>query len=456
VTNKRVVVIGGGVSGLAAAYFLSQRGLAPILLERGARTGGIIQTNQTPYGDLESGPDSFLATKPAVAELARELGLSRLLIGSNDEQRRVFIGHKGQLVPMPNGMVMMAPSDLSAAMKSPLFSAGTKARFLRETLRPPQQRAEDVTLERFVLDHFGPEVLDTIAEPLLTGVYGGDPAQLSVRSVLPRFLEYERTQGSLIRAVQKERRAAPPGSIFQSFANGMQTLTDGLRTALSGKAELRTGCEALTLERTPERLWSVRTTSGSVPADHVLIATPAHSAARLLQAEAPALAAVLSEIPYSSAILVTFVFNSNELRERLNGFGFLVPRSERNIVAAATFVGTKFPQRLEPGYVAIRSFIVGDRAIEMAAAGDDYVVANVRSDLARWTGIHDTPASILVHRWPNSMPQYVVGHAARVQAIEETVAGTAGLHLCGNSYTGVGIPDAIRTANAAAERILAV
>jgi oxygen-dependent protoporphyrinogen oxidase len=452
VSAPKVIVIGGGISGLATAYFLTKRGVAPIILEKSAIPGGLIHTEHTPYGDLEAGPDSFLAAKPAVADLARQLGIADLVIGSNDDQRRIYIARHERLIEMPRGMVMMAPADLGSALRSPLFGTATKARFLREMLTAPRQRSADVTLQEFVLDHFGSEVLETIAEPLLTGVYGGDPAQLSVASVLPRFLEYERTRGSLIRAARHERRVAPSRSLFQSFAHGMQTLTGTLTYALASSALLRTGCEALALQKAPAG-WLVRTPGETCAADHVVIATPAHSAARLLGSPAPALAESLAAIPYSSALLVTFLFPSAALAQAPVGFGFLVPRRERTTIAAATFVSTKFPERIRPPYAAIRCFIVGDCAGALTGSSDSDLIALARADLARWTNIAQEPLSVVIHRWPDSMPQYVVGHASRLAAIEAEVERFPGLHLCGNAYTGVGIPDCIRTAATVADRI---
>ena len=224
-----VGIIGAGLSGLATSYFLAQHGIRSVLIEKSNRVGGLIQTGCLEGCVLEGGADSYLASKPAVTELARELpGLAEQIIGSNDAARRVFIVRDSKLVPLPRGMVMMVPGNWSSALRSPLFSGETKLRFLKEALARPRIREKDVSVGEFIADHFGPELVDYVAEPLLAGVYGGYSAILSAPSVLPRFVGYERVYGSLIRAVREERRHASGSSLFRSFSGGMQTLTDAL------------------------------------------------------------------------------------------------------------------------------------------------------------------------------------------------------------------------------------
>ncbi|HEX4769630.1 MAG TPA: protoporphyrinogen oxidase [Bryobacteraceae bacterium] len=452
-----VVIIGGGISGLAAAYFLSKRGIRATLIEKDGRLGGLIRTDHVEGCDLEAGPDSFLAAKPELRELAGELGIADQIISSNDERRRVFIARRGALVPMPAGMVMMAPSDLPTAIRSSFFSAPTKLRFLREWFAKPKQRSGDVSVGEFVVDHFGQEVLDTIAEPLLTGVYGGDASQLSMESVLPRFLNYERECGSIIRATRQERKQRKlSGSLFQSFAGGMETIVAALRRAIAELVDVRF-TEATQIQHGDEH-WRVLTLDGPFAAQHVILATPAHAAARLLETSIPEASQELTKIPYSSAILVTMLFQQQSFDHPLDGFGFLVPRRERFTIAASTWISTKFPSRITAGQAAVRSFIVADEAARLETASDEEIISRTRNDLRRWMGVQTAPRQTIVVRWPSSMPQYTVGHALRVKGLQRILsarmeASRNGLLVCGNAYSGVGIPDCIRSARQAAEAV---
>ncbi|MBV9404414.1 MAG: protoporphyrinogen oxidase [Acidobacteriaceae bacterium] len=448
-----VVIVGGGVSGLATAYFLGKLGLCSTIIEKSQRLGGLIRTDSFEGCQLEAGPDSFLAAKPAVAELAGELGdLHAEIIGSNDAERRIFVVRDQKLVAMPEGMVMVAPGKWGPALQSDLFSLRTKLRFVSETLRLPRHRPRDVSVAEFVEDHFGREVLEYVAEPLLSGVYGGNAARLSAQSVLPRFVDYESRYGSLIRAVRRERRGpAKTASLFQSFRGGMQTLTDALAAAIHGCSTV-VQSEAVTVERTGGG-WRVATADGSIECDHVILACPAHNVARLIEKTAPVLASHLGAIPYSSAILVTLVYERNQVPHPLNGFGFLVPRGERRVLSAATWVGTKFPCRVPANLAVLRGFIVDPQSSPLLKASKDQIEKLVREEFERLLGVQAAPRFSIVHMWPDSMPQYVLGHEQRRLVINGLLQVLAGLHLVGNAYEGVGIPDCIRLAKETANRI---
>jgi oxygen-dependent protoporphyrinogen oxidase len=448
-----VVIIGGGISGLATAFYLGCRGIRSVIVEKSHRLGGLIKTDKLEGCTLEAGPDSFIATKPAVAKLTEELGASGPpIIGSNDTGRRVFIGRKGRLVPMPPGMSMMVPGDWSSALRSPLFSLSTKAGFLWELSRKPQKRSEDISVGEFVQDHFGKELLRYVADPLLTGVYGGQVSQLSARSVLPRFLEYEETQGSLIRAVRRDRQqTARKGSLFLSFAGGMQTLIDAVGSHISPTTRIVYG-EVSSVRRKGNK-WQVHVGPECINVPHVVFACPSYVAAGLVEGSAPPLASHLHDIPYSSAILVTLVYDREKLARPLDGFGFLVPRPERRNVAAATWASTKFPSRTPPHLAAIRAFIVDEEATALMNAPEFDILDLVRVELQRWMGIGTLPRFHTLYRWPLSMPQYVVGHDGRLERIAEHLTEYPGLSLAGNAYDGVGVPDCVRRAKAIAEAI---
>lgn len=448
----RVAIIGGGVSGLATAYYLGQRGVFSVLIEKSHRLGGLIQTDVVAGCHLEAGPDSYISTKPAVTDLAGEIeGLRGQIMSSNDAQRRVFIVRSGKLVPLPRGMTMMVPGQLGPALRSELFGLATKARFVTERFSRPYQRGGDISVGELVVSHFGDEVLEYIADPLLAGVYGGDARHLSARSVLPRFVGYEQRFGSLIKGVQQEQQAAPKTGLFVSFRDGMQSLTDALTHAIAGTTQVTHG-EATTVQRTPTG-WRLTVAADQVEADHVVLACPAYTCARLLEKTAPTLSSELASIPYSSALLVTLVYPSEEVRHPLDGFGFLVPKKERRAVAAVTWINTKFPSRIAPGLIAIRAFIVSGEALQLANAPDPELVDLVRQDSARLMNLHAAPQHAFVYRWPDSMPQYIVGHEARQAKITNLTAELPGLHLVSNAYDGVGIPDCIRLAKQTAVQI---
>ena len=452
---ENVIIVGGGISGLATAYFLGKHGIRSTVIEKSNRLGGLIKTDLIEGCQVEAGPDSYIASKPAVTEVAHELGeLEKQIIGSNDAQRRIFVVREGALVPMPEGTVMMVPGQWIPALRSELFSLRTKLRFLTETLSAPRKRTGDVSVEAFVADHFGREVVDYVTEPLLSGVYGGSVSQLSAASVLPRFVGFEREYGSLIRGLRKERsQTARPKSVFLSFRGGMQALTDSVAHASAGSMDVVHG-EATRVERAGSR-WLLKVGGDASETHHLILACPAHVCSRLLDTVEPVLASQLAEIPYSSAILLTLAYERSRLRHTLDGFGFLVPRLERRTVAAATWVSTKFPSRVPAGVALIRAFIVGQEAEELLGVDSESLVGLARSDLESMMGIDQPPLFTSVSVWPRSMPQYAVGHAQRRSQIAQTLDHCSGLYLVGNAYDGVGVPDCVHMAKEIAKQIVA-
>ncbi len=447
----RVVIVGGGISGLATAYYLGQHGIQSLLIEKSNRLGGLIKTDSVLGCLLEAGPDSYIATKPAATKLAKELALDHQIISSNDAARRIFIVRSGKLVPLPAGMTMMVPGQLLPALKSELFSLDTKRRFLTERFRAPRERAGDISVGELVSDHFGQEVLDYVADPLLVGVYGGETQDLSAASVLPRFVDYERRYGSLIKGVRQERRSTPKTGLFLSFADGMQSLTDGISKAIARSTRVIHG-EASAVHR-KQGSWEIELGQERLSAENLVLACPARVSGRLLENSIPKLAAILKTIPYSSAILVTLLYKADEFTPPLNGFGFLVPKRERRTVAAATWINSKFPSRIAAGWIAIRAFIVGADANRLLVAGDAELVELVKDDLGQWMGIESIPEKSVVYRWPESMPQYVVGHKVLTDRVGKMLLDHPGLHLIGNAFDGIGIPDCIRLAEVTAARL---
>lgn len=458
-----VVIVGGGITGLSAAYELSRANVPHILIEQQPRLGGVIETNTWEGCILERGPDSFLTAKPDGITLIKELGLGDQIMGSNDQGRTTYILRKGRLVLLPEGVTMFIPSRVMPVLKTPLFSWGTKIRMGLELLRKPAQ-LPDRSVSDFVVDHFGQETLDYLAEPLLSGVYGGDPAQLSILSVLPRFVEMERREGSLARAVMKGRKKAAAGGGQGGHGPGaapfQTTLRGGLGTLidkLTPFATVRRGT-AEAIERTNTG-WRVRVVSNGdgewMNASHVIVACPAWAASALVKQADAHLGELLGQVPYSSSATLTLVYKDGEFDGTRAGFGFLVPQVERQRMLGCTFVGTKFAHRVPPGKLTLRCFFGGIGDAEVLSESDESLVAMAREELRRILKLTAAPIHTSVARWPRAMAQYTVGHAERLKEIETRAAAVPGLHLAGNAYTGIGIPDCIRMGRAAAKDIAA-
>ena len=473
---KRVAIVGGGVSGLAAAFALEkQQGLGAaveyVVFESSERWGGVIRTENIDGCVIEAGPDSFLTEKPWAAELCHELGLGDQLIGSNDAERKTYILVNGRLVPLPDGLQFMVPTRLASTFFSPLFSWGTKARILREWFYRAGSASAESTVAEFVERHYGREMVERVADPLLTGVYGGSADELSVKSVLPRFLEMEAKHGSLGRAVVSARKqrgaasaelrsagrtgasaAAQSASLFTSIRSGMQAMVNALVTRIPAEARrLNAGVEAV---RRESGKWLVISSGRTEEFDAVILATPAHATARLLASASAELAAELNAIGYSSSVTVILGFDKSTRAALPAGFGFLVPRTEKRRVLAATFVHNKFPGRAPEDRALIRCFLGGTGDEEILQRSDDEILGIVRRELREILGISAEPLLARVFKWKRAMAQYGIGHTVRVERIHGLVAATPGLALAGNAYGGIGVPDCVREGAKAASDIV--
>ena len=463
---KKIGIIGGGVSGLSAAYSLekARRSGAPLewrLFEQSPRLGGIVGSEYLNGCVIETGADSFLSEKPWAFDLCRELGLEDQLIGSNDAARKTFILLHGKLVPLPEGLQFIVPTSLDHVMRSELFSEETKRLIAAEVSLPPRSNDGDESIAAFVARHFGNEVVDRLAGPMLAGVYGGDAARLSMRTIMPRFVKMEEEHGSLIRALQASAGKKSPRSIFTSLKNGMQQLLDAIAARLDPNA-IHSQCAVTAIANSQKgkiNRWKLQGIGFSEEFDAVILAIPAYAAARLLQDCGPRLAQELGKISYSSSMVVTFAFPKGELDKQgihPEGFGFLVPASEKSRLLACTFVGNKFQHRQAGGLVLLRGFLGGARDQAALALSDAGAIALVQREFAEILGIHSQPVFTRVFRWPRSMPQYETGHLERVARIDHLCKNVSGLYLIGNAYRGVGVPDCIREGRDAAEKILAI
>jgi len=460
---KRIAIVGGGISGLAAAFALEERrrdgeSLDYAVYESGPRFGGVLATEQVGGCLVEAGPDSFLTEKPWAADLCRRLGIEDQLIGSNDRHRKTYILVKGKLTPLPDGLMFMVPTRLAPALLSTLFSPATKFRMIREWRFAPRGSRSDESVAALVERHYGAEMVERLADPLLSGVYGGEAAQLSVRAVLPRFLEMESKYGSLGRgmlAAHKNKNAAQPAPpIFTSLKGGMQQLVEALVEGLPDGI-LRANSPVQAVQK-QGRGWVVSAGYASDEFDSVIVATSATAAVPLFEITCAALAFELKAIPYSSSMTVALGFDQDVRAALPPGFGFLVPHSEGKRLLAATFVHNKFPHRAPEDRALIRCFLGGTRDEQVLQIADDEILNIVREELRQILGLNAEPLFTRIYRWKGAMAQYVVGHLERLQRIDDLLKQWPGLVLAGNAYRGIGVPDCVRSGEAAAQHVLAV
>ena len=459
----RIAIVGGGISGLAAAFAIEEQRrssgakLDYVLYEASPRMGGVLRTELIDGCLVEAGPDSFVTEKPWAADLCRAVGLGDHLIGSNDADRKTYILVRGRLVVMPDGLMFMVPTKILPTGLSPLFSWKTKLRMTQELFHPPRSADHDESVAAFVERHYGTEMVDRLADPLLSGVYGGEAANLSVRAVLPRFAEMEREHGSLGRAMLAarkkmagSRKTAPP--LFTSLKNGMQSLAETIVARLN-PSSLQTDTTVHAVHPEAEG-WTVSAGLESDQFDAVIIALPAQAAAGVLHPAAPELAAELAAVQYSSSITVGLGYDFDVRQSLPPGFGFLVPRSEKRQLLAATFVHNKFPHRAPDDRALLRCFFASQNAENVWSHSDDQIVGIVRNELQQILGLRAEPLFARVYRWKSAMAQYGVGHLERLERIDRLREKLPGLALAGNGYRGIGVPDCVRSGRDAAALLM--
>jgi protoporphyrinogen/coproporphyrinogen III oxidase len=461
---KRIAIVGGGISGLAAAFALEQhrRAGAPveyIVFEASPRFGGVIFTEHVDGCVIEAGPDSFLTEKPWASELCRQTGLGDQFIGSNDARRKTYILVNGRLVTLPDGLMFMVPTKILPVLASPLFSIRTKLRIAREWFHAPDKANADESIASMITRHYGPEMLERVADPLLLGVYGGEASQLSVRAVLPRFAEMEARHGSLGRAMLSARKTVsqipgePAKSSFTSLKSGMQQMVNALLAFLPAASfRPRTPIEAVQVDGGKWRL-SAGKESGRF--DALILAASAQTAATLLKESNPDLAGELSGISYGSSVTVALGYEQRVRRALPAGFGFLVPRNEGKRMLAATFVHNKFPQRAPENRALVRCFLGGTRDESAVRLSDEEILRIVRDELRQILGLAAEPLFTRVYKWKSAMAQYHVGHLERLDRIEHLGKQLPAMALAGNGYRGIGVPDCVRSGKEAAAQVLA-
>ncbi len=472
----RIAIIGGGIAGLAAAYELEKARAAGAaveytLFEERPRLGGSLASEVVGGAVLERGPDSFLTEKPAAAELCRELGLGDELIPSNDAARKTYIVTRNRLVALPDGLMFLIPTKLVPTALTRLFSVRTKMRMALELLHPPRPSDGDESVAALVKRHFGQEAVDRLADPLLSGIYGGDATHLSAQTVLPRLVEMETKHGSLTRgmlAAHRKMRAMAKNSsktqnrgaaIFTALRGGMGKLVDAIAARLDGRS-VRTATPVSGIEKTAEG-WRIAAGGVSEEFDALIMAAPAWIAGELLTPVDAVLGAELGGIPYSSSITVNLVYDEGKIGPLPEGFGFLVPAVEGRAMLACTFAHRKFLGRTPPGKAVFRAFLGGMKRDDLLAESDEALIAVVRREMseilgAKAFGAEVEPEYAQVTRWRRAMAQYAVGHKDRMQRVHLRVRVLPGLRLIGNAYDGIGVPDCIRLGRKAARELAGV
>jgi oxygen-dependent protoporphyrinogen oxidase len=443
-----VVIVGGGIAGLATAYELDRRGVGFRLIEQSDRPGGLILSERVGEFLIDAGPDALLVQKPAAIALCRELGLGDRLFPTLPP-RTAYILRDGTLHPLPEGSVLGIPRDVRALATTRLFTVGGKARMAAEIFLPSRANAAgDESIASFIGRRFGAEIVTYLAEPLLAGIHAGDVDRLSMRALFPRFLEAERRHGSVLRAFRQVRQPPSKNGVFVSLPDGLGELVSALVRVLPAGA-LTFGSRVVAVHPGPP--YTVETETGdAVRARAVIVTTPAFVAAELLRVLDPELARQAAAIPYASSTTVSFAWPRAAIANPLAGSGFVVPRVDGTTIMAGSWVSSKWPHRAPDGFVQMRAFIGGARDPAAMERSDADLVETARRELSALLGIHGDPIFARLYRWIRANAQHEVGHLDRIAAIEVRLAEWPGLFLTGSGFRGVGVPDCVADGRATA------
>lgn len=446
-----VIIVGGGIAGLATAYELHQRGVRFRLLERANRPGGVILTEQIQDFTFDAGPDALLIQKPAAITLCRELGLGDRLFPTS-EPRAAFILREKTLHPLPESSVLGIPRNVSALAATRLFSMAGKARMAAELfIRPRTDGAGDESIASFIGRRFGAEAVTYLAEPLLAGIHAGDVNRLSMRALFPRFLEAERKHGSVLRAFRQIRQPKSSNGAFMSLPGGLEEIVDALVRALPADSiSLNAGVAAV--DRDSE--FRVALDSGErLNARSVVVCTPAFAAATLVDRLDPNLASLCAQVLYASSATVTFGYRREDVAHPLRGSGFVVPRVEKTTIMAGSWISSKWRSRAPEGRVLLRAFVGGARDPEVMSRTDGELVSAAQGELGRLLGIRGEPLFSKLHRWDRANAQHDVGHLDIIAAIDRRLAALPGLFVTGSGFRGVGVPDCVADARATGAQV---
>jgi protoporphyrinogen/coproporphyrinogen III oxidase len=460
----RIAIIGAGISGLSTAFALQQQAAAAglevetVILEKKERLGGKMLSIREEGYLCEWGPNGFLDNKPMTLDLCRQLGISERLLRSNDNARKRFIYTEGQLHRLPEN----GPSFL----KSKLISWPGKIRLAYEMVVPPRRDEVDETLADFGRRRLGGEALDKLIAPMVSGIFAGDPETMSLKSCFPRIQELEREHGGLLKAMVKlagkkraERKAgkvvasaAGPGGVLTSFHGGIQELTDGTAQALHGI--VRIGAEVARVARKDGRFELQLVEGGAIEADLVVSAAPAHALTAIVEPLDTRLTEILNQIPYAPMNVVCFGYQRDKIARDLDGFGYLIPRKEKRQILGTLWDSSIFPNRAPEGQVLLRSMMGGATNAQAILLTDSEVKERVMADLKDIMGIQAAPDFVRIFRHQQAIPQYTVGHAKRLRALDERLGEHPGLFFTGNAFCGIGLNDCVNASNQTAERVL--
>lgn len=459
--TERVVIAGGGFTGLTAAYALQKRAKAAgqaveiYVVEREQGLGGKTRTEVVDGMIFEHGPDSVIAHKPWFGQLCKELGLE--LTGTNPQIRTTYIYHEGSLEQLPVGMQIMIPTQILPFVTTRLISLKGKLRAAMEPFIPVKRTGEDESIGSFVSRRFGREVLENVAGPLMGGIYGGDWDGVSIKATFPMFTKMEQEQGSLLLAAQrnkKHRPKGPTGSAFQTVTTGLQSAVDAVVKASEGVKYL-TGTTITGLTPRPEGGYTVALDSGaSIEADAVVLAVPAYVAASLVEKHLAEVAYELNQIPYGNSVVVAMAYNRADVKHPLDASGVLVPAREPMDVTATTWVSSKWAHAAPPDKALFRCFIGRAAGKDWTRESDEVLVETARQGLKTLIGLEAEPVVTRIYRWPRAMAGYRVGHLDRVDRIDRLMEQAQGIYLAGAAYRGVGLSDCVREGTAAAEKIV--
>jgi protoporphyrinogen/coproporphyrinogen III oxidase len=456
---RTAIIIGAGISGLACAYYLTRScpNLHVRILESKAEAGGVIKSIVQDDLLVECGPESFSTLKGDVLDLAARLNISQQIIQTNAAHRRVFVCLGHRLRRLPEGLLNFSPAGLWSLVSTDVFSAGGKLRMACDFILPRAGADHDESLSQFIRRRLGNEALRTLAEPLISGVYGGDPELLSAAATLPQLVELERRHGSIIRGLLAARRkdslkaAGPRYAAMSSFDGGITVLVENILRQLPADTVMVGKTATHIIRGGSAAGWTVLCADNSAfDADCLVLATPAQKAAMLLTEINPPLASCLQKIPRSPAILLNLVYERSKIRHALDGFGFVVPRQENMLISACSFSSVKFAGRAAPDRVLLRLFTGGLLKLPVMEMSDDELLKVCQQELEEVIGAGAPPLHHFISRYSEAIPQYLVGHSQLLVEIKKDLAGCPGIELAGNSYSGVGLSDCIKTARLAA------
>ena len=459
-----VAVIGGGISGLAAAHRLITAGagqaVTVTLIEEAPRLGGKVITEHIDGFLFEGGPDSFVSGKGSVLELAAELGITDRVISSRAEHRGAYVWSRGRLHPLPEGLLLMAPSRVWPVLRSPALSVKGRLRVLGDLLLP-RGPAGDQSLEQFVARRLGREMLERIAEPLVAGIHSAEPSSMSLAASFPRFLDMERTHRSLILAARaaaaktaaSDRVTGGDFSYFASFKDGMGELSDALAKSLTGVA-VKTGRGVTRLTRSGTGFRLTLDDGSQVQARGVVLATPARDTAALLSGVVPAASSLVAGIKQVATATVTLVYRASDL-PGLTGSGFVVPAVERRRIMGASYLSRKWMGRVpEPDFEMVRVFFGGSQGQELAMSGEARLLTVAREELAGILGLTADPVRATTRAWAGGLHQYTLGHLERMSEVESALAGYPALKVAGAGFHGIGLNECVQSGRNAADAVL--